>query len=198
MNIYNKIATIISAIFEAIMLFTGFIALLHKDYRVVKLSLLTIFSVLIPFLLFYITKKKKLNLPITFNLFSVIFIFAAQFFGEIKSFYDKIWWWDLLLHASFGAYMVITFLHLIKGVIRREIEISRKRYVMITSLFAFCFALSLGALWEIFEFSGDFMFNTGMVKGGLNDTMTDLIVKSVAAFITALIYYLRNRSNSST
>ncbi|WP_313339348.1 hypothetical protein [Sedimentibacter sp.] len=194
MNIYNKTVTILLVIFEAILIFTGFTALLQKDYEVFKLSLLAIFSILIPFILSLLAKKKKLNLPLSFQLFGIIFIFTAQYFGEIKNFYDYIWWWDLMLHGAFGSYMVITFLHLIKGIIRREIDITRKRYVMATSLFAFSFAVTLGTLWEIFEFSGDFMFNTGMVKGGLEDTMSDLIVKTTAALVTSSIYYFRKRN----
>ncbi len=197
-NKYNKTAKIISVIFETMTIFTGFMALTQKDYKVAKLSIIASLSILIPFILIFLAKKKKLNLPISFPLFSVIFIFAAQYFGEIHRYYDKIWWWDLMLHAIFGSYMVITFLHLTKGIIRMEIEITRKRYVMTTALFAFCFAVSLGTLWEIFEFSGDFIFKTGMVKGGLEDTMGDLVVKTAAALITSLIYYFRNRNSSSS
>lgn len=194
MNLYNKSATILLFIFEVILIFTGFTALMQKDYGVFKLSLLAAFSILIPFILSCLAKKKKLNLPLGFQLFGIIFIFTAQYFGEIKDFYDNIWWWDLMLHGAFGSYMVTTFLHLIKGIIRKEAEITHKRYVMTTALFAFSFALSLGTLWEIFEFSGDFIFDTGMVKGGLEDTMSDLIVKTAAALITSFIYYFRKRN----
>lgn len=194
MNLYNRTAAILLFVFEAIIIFTGFTSLLQKDYVIFKLSLLAAFSMLIPFILSHFAEKKKLNLPISFKLFSIIFIFSAQYFGEIKDFYDNIWWWDLMLHGAFGSYMVVTFLHLIKGFIIKEAEITHRRYVMITSLFAFSFALSLGTLWEIFEFTGDFIFDTGMIKGGLEDTMSDLIVKTAAASITSSIYYFRKRN----
>lgn len=44
----------------------------------------------------------------------------------------------------------------------------------------------------MFEFVGDYLFKTSMVKGGLEDTSTDLLVKIIAAFITSIIYYFRN------
>jgi uncharacterized membrane protein YjdF len=71
------------------------------------------------------------------------------------------------------------------------------------ALFAFCFALSCGAVWEIYEFVFDgllglnmqkFMTATGEVLTGhnaLHDTMTDLIVDSLAALLISMIGYSR-------
>lgn len=53
-------------------------------------------------------------------------------------------------------------------------------------MIAFCFALAMGALWEIFEFAMDQIFGLNMQKSGLVDTMTDLIVDTVGALIGAI------------
>ena len=71
------------------------------------------------------------------------------------------------------------------------------RFTLFAIIFAFSFSIALGTLWELFEFVGDYLFKTNMVKGGLEDTSTDLLVKVVAAFITSIICYFRSLKNSN-
>jgi hypothetical protein len=56
-------------------------------------------------------------------------------------------------------------------------------------LFSFCFALAIGALWEIYEFAMDSIFGLNMQKSGLVDTMWDLVVDAGGAFVASLIGY---------
>lgn len=188
----NKV-TILSAIFiEAVFIFTAITSITQNNVKILNKSLLAFTSIVITFVISYVANKKKIKLPISFKLVSVLFIFAAQYFGEILNFYTKIWWWDLLLHVIFGFYSVIIFVHITKDVIKKEKDVSNKRYNLVASLSAFNFSVTLGTLWEMFEFSGDFLFKTGMIKGGLEDTATDLLVKIAAAFLTSIFYYFKN------
>lgn len=61
-------------------------------------------------------------------------------------------------------------------------------------LFSFCFTLACGVLWEIYEFFLDtfFAMNTQStdIGTGVTDTMLDLIVATVAAFLTDTVIYL--------
>jgi hypothetical protein len=45
----------------------------------------------------------------------------------------------------------------------------------------------------MYEFSGDYLFGTEMVKGGLDDTATDLLIMIAAATATSIYYYFKNR-----
>ena len=67
-------------------------------------------------------------------------------------------------------------------------------------LIAFCFALSIGALWEIFEFTMDQVFGLNMQKSGLVDTMWDLIVDMGGALIgaSAGFFWLKGRNSTLT
>jgi hypothetical protein len=121
---------------------------------------------------------------------TLTFVILAQYLGEIKKFYQIFWWWDLLLHAIFGSYALIIALYLIKGIIRKEQGTSDQRFTLFIIIFAFSFSITLGTLWEMFEFIGDYLFKAGMVKGGIEDTSTDLLINIMAAFITAIICYL--------
>ena len=68
--------------------------------------------------------------------------------------------------------------------------------------FAFCFALAMGALWEIYEFSADALFGTNMQKfalddgtplvgqAALRDTMKDIIVDTLGALVMSVVGYI--------
>ena len=67
------------------------------------------------------------------------------------------------------------------------------------AIFAFTFAVSLGVVWEIFEFFMDQLFNMNMQGSGLVDTMWDLIVDSIGALaisVLGAIYYKRMNHES--
>ena len=189
---YDK-ATIAAVIIEAILVFSAVTSITQKNMKNLGLSLLAMVCTTIPFIISYIARKKKILLPNSFNLVSVLFIFSALYLGEINNYYIKYMWWDLLLHSFFGFYTVIILLHAMQGIIRREIDVSKNRYLMFTIMIAFSFAITLGTLWEMFEFTGDFIFKSGMIKGGLEDTASDLLVKIAAALSTSIYYYRKNR-----
>ena len=61
------------------------------------------------------------------------------------------------------------------------------------AMFSFAFALALGALWEIVEFTMDSTLgpisNGVFMQGSLHDTMWDLIVDSLGALFSAVMGY---------
>jgi len=64
------------------------------------------------------------------------------------------------------------------------------------ALFSFVFAIAIGSMWEIFEYSMDSFFDLNMQKSGLVDTMWDLIVDAVGAlFIAVLGYWYMKRGS---
>nr|WP_319250577.1 hypothetical protein [uncultured Celeribacter sp.] len=113
----------------------------------------------------------------------VLFIFATLFLGEVGDFYYRYWWWDVVLHGGsaigFGLIGFVAIFMLFQG----------DRYAAppwAIGLFAFCFAMSIGAIWEIFEYTMDQTFGTNMQKSGLQDTMWDLIVDACGGLVGAV------------
>ena len=47
-------------------------------------------------------RRLKVNIPPEFEAWSVVFIYASLFLGEVKGYYARFWWWDLLLHTGSG------------------------------------------------------------------------------------------------
>jgi hypothetical protein len=150
-----------------------------------------------------LNRKFRIYIPAEFQILTIVFVFAALFLGEIHRYYDRLWWWDIALHASAGLLLGI-FGFLMVYVLNedRRAQLSmRPRFV---AFFAFLFAVTVSALWEIFEFAMDRIFGTNMQKpmlgddSGLTDTMWDLIVDVIGALIISLLgwWYLVRRKRS--
>lgn len=126
------------------------------------------------------------HLPSTFLWAIILFAVATLVLGEIGDFYERFWWWDMAMHFSsaiaIGIVGVLIVLTLVGGD-----RLSAPPGL--SALLAFCFAVSIGALWEIFEFLMDTLFGLNMQKSGLVDTMSDLMVNALGGAIGALAGY---------
>lgn len=149
-------------------------------------------------------RRWRVFVPPEFEVLAVVFLFASLFLGEVRGYYLRFWWWDIALHTASGFLLgILGFLlvHVLNETDDLDVHM-RPRFV---ALFAFMFAVGLGALWEIFEFSMDQFFGMDMQKemlgdpSGLTDTMWDLIVDTVGAAVISILGfgYLRTQGNQS-
>lgn len=195
-NQNDKLAIGIAILFEIISLVNVIFNIISKQWFNLYLLFLLIICITLPFIIAHIASKKNIELPSSFKLISLLFILLAQYFGEIQRFYTIFPWWDLFLHGIFGFYAVIIGFHITQGIIEKKKEVTKKRFTIFTVIFAFCFSITLGTFWEIFEFLGDYFFNTDMTSGSLEDTATDLIIKVSLALVSSIICYYRQLKSS--
>ena len=131
-------------------------------------------------------------IPPEIEVLAVVFVFASLFLGEVRGYYARFWWWDVALHTASGFLLGILGFLLVYVMNEKE-EIDFHMKPAFVALFAFMFAVGMGALWEIFEFSMDQLFGMDMQKAmlgdpsGLTDTMWDLIVDTVGAAVIAVL-----------
>ncbi len=146
----------------------------------------SVIILILTFLPAILQRNYRLSIPIEFELFIVLFIYGTLFLGEIKSFYTQFWWWDSFLHTFSGVLLgAIGFI--IVYILNTDPRVQVKMRPVFIALFAFSFAIAIGALWEIFEFAMDSFFGLNMQKSGLVDTMWDLIVDVVGALFASLL-----------
>lgn len=151
-------------------------------------------ALLLTFLPSLIERNYKIYLPIEFEFIVVAFVYASLFLGEVHSYYNLFWWWDVVLHSTAG--ITFGFLgFLIMYVLYREGKIQTSPVLI--ALFSFSFAVAIGAVWEIFEFAMDSMFRLNMQRSGLVDTMWDMIVNASGAFLTSIIGYFYVKGGDS-
>jgi len=148
-------------------------------------------------------RRLPVNIPPEIQAFTIVFAFAAVFLGEVRMFYERIWWWDIALHFNSG--MLLGLLgFLLVFILNEDERIDVHLHPQFVAFFSFLFAVAMGAIWEIFEFSMDQLFGTNMQKpmrgdlSGLTDTMWDLIVDTLGALGVSLLgwRYMKQRKRS--
>ena len=144
-----------------------------------------------------IRRSFKVHLPIEIELYVIAFTFAALFLGEHKKYYFIFFWWDEILHFSSGILFGIVAFLLIY-IINEEKPGSLRLSPGFIALFSFAFAVMIGILWEIFEFSMDQIFRLNMQRGPyLFDTIKDIILDASSALLTALLAYFYMKKRDS-
>lgn len=141
-----------------------------------------------------IEHQLRVPLPVEFTLITCVFLFASYGLGEARDFYARIWWWDLALHGISALVTgLIGFLSIYVFYMTHRVRVAPLYVAIIT----FALAVSVGTIWEIFEFLMDWYFGLDMQKSGLVDTMTDLIINAVGASIAAAIgfFYVRDEDS---
>lgn len=135
--------------------------------------------------------EQAVHLPRTLHAAVVLFVMAALFLGEVRDFYARVWWWDLLLHGMSGLLLGTAGFYLVYALNSLE-RVGITLNPGFVALFAFIFALAIGALWEIFEFAVDELAGMNMQKtmfndpSGLTDTMWDMVLNTVGAAIVSV------------
>lgn len=130
------------------------------NYHNMFLGMLALVLFMIPQM---VDKKLGVTIPVGLESVILIFIFAAEILGEINAFYEKIPVWDSILHTTNGFLMAAIGFALIDMFNRSE-KFSVKMSPYFVAFVAFCFSMTVGVLWEFFEFGMDHFFGTDMQK----------------------------------
>lgn len=114
----------------------------------------------------------------------LVFNVSALLLGEIVGFYVTVWWWDVLLHMVSSAVLAVFGMAL--AMIGTDGSPGRIGTRMLAIL-AFAFAMMVGAIWELMEFSLDATLGTVTQRSGLPDTMGDMAVNMMGALTGAIV-----------
>lgn len=130
------------------------------NYHNMFLGVLTLILFMVPKIL---DKSLGVTIPVGLETVILIFIFSAEILGEINAFYVKIPIWDTILHTTNGFLMAAIGFALI-DLFNRSEKFSIKMSPYFVAFFAFCFSMTVGVVWEFFEFSMDWFAGTDMQK----------------------------------
>ena len=176
----------------------------RSDYVLMLIQcLLGIFAMILPGIA---SEKFKIQIPNKMYYLYVLFLYGAIFLGEIRNFYYVVPYWDTILHTFSGAMIGCIGFSIISLLNDREFFHLNLTPFFI-AFFAFCFAIMLGTIWEIYEFTSDGVLKTNMQKykleygeeligrEALEDTMQDLIVDGIGAFAMSTLGYIALKNN---
>ena len=156
----HKSSFIVFYILRALVLVTLVRQLMLGSYESAFFCILTFLLLYVPS---WVQVRLHIELPPTLEIIILCFIFAAEILGEVNAFYVRIPGWDTMLHTLNGflaAAVGFSLVMLLNDDERLTFDLSP----LFLALVAFCFSMTIGVLWEFFEFFMDLFFHSDMQK----------------------------------
>ena len=156
--------------------------IIRRDYHSVFIGTLSLFLLILPSIM---ERKLNINLPDTLEIIIMLFIYAAEILGEINSFYITVPHWDTVLHTINGFLCAAIGFSMIDLFNRNE-RFSFKLSPLYLAIAAFCFSMTVGVIWEFFEFGCDQLLGLDMQKDyivnqinsvAFDNTQTNTVIK---------------------
>ena len=123
----------------------------NQNYENVLLCVLTLVLFMLPSAF---ERRLHIDLPDTLEIIILLFIYAAEILGEIQSYYTHYHGWDTMLHTMNGFLCAAIGFALV-DILNREEKVSLHLSPFFMAVTAFCFSMTIGVLWEFFEFAMD-------------------------------------------
>ena len=161
---YSHQGTVITfIILRALVVLTGVLSFLRGDYESVFISVIVFFLLLLPSI---ISRQLRIELPSTLEIVLLCFIFASTILGEINKFYVRVPHWDTVLHTINGFCFAAIGFSLV-DILNRHERVSLRLSPLFMAIVAFCFSMTIGVLWEFFEYGADHFFPVDMQKDAI-------------------------------
>ena len=236
----NKRLFIVYLVLRVVVVGVMIAQLLNGNYENVFLCVLTLILFVLPA---FVERNFRIDVPDTLEILILLFIFAAEILGEIQAYYIAYPFWDTMLHTTNGFLAAAIGFSMV-DILNRNKRFSFSMSPLFMAITAFCFSMTIGVLWEFFEFGMDYFFHTDMQKDtmihsiytvtfdptnsnqvipveditaiyvategenlwfagyldiGLYDTMKDLFVNFIGAFVFSVIgfFYVKGRGTKA-
>ena len=159
-------------ILRIVVLLTLVSSIIRGEYENAFVCLLVLFLFMLPL---FIQQNFGIELPSTLEIIILLFIFASEILGELGCFFITYPNWDSILHTTTGFLCAATGFALI-DILNRNSKIKFELSPVYVSLVAFCFSMTIGVLWEFFEFSMDRLFLMDMQKDTIIHSITSVML----------------------
>lgn len=159
-------------ILRIVVLLTLVSYIIRGEYENAFVCLLVLFLFMLPL---FIQQNFGIELPSTLEIIILLFIFASEILGELGCFFITYPNWDSILHTTTGFLCAATGFALI-DILNRNSKIKFELSPVYVSLVAFCFSMTIGVLWEFFEFGMDRLFLMDMQKDTIIHSITSVML----------------------
>ena len=166
-----------------ILVLTFFVGLFNDRDLVLAMSVLGFFVTFVPNIL---KKFLRVEVPVLSEVIIIMFVYGLLFLVDIRGFFADLWWWGGLLNFIAALALGLVGLSIMHVFYKEKIEGTS---AFMIAFFAFCFAIAIGALWEMFEFFLDFSFGFILQKSA-TDTMNDLVFNAIGALVISVMGFL--------
>ena len=146
--------------------------IIHKNYESTFVCVLVLILFMLPR---FVERNFRIELPSTLEIIILVFIFAAEILGELKSYFITYPHWDSMLHTTTG-FISAAFGFAMVDLLNRNKPQHFKLSPVFLALVAFCFSMTVGVLWEFFEFGMDRLFHMDMQKDTIVHTISSVML----------------------
>ena len=165
----RKILFAVYLVIRLIVVAAMIMELINREYYNVFCCILTLILFMIPS---FVENRIKIDVPDVLEIIILLFIFAGQTLGELKEYYITFPHWDTMLHTVNGFLCAAIGLALI-DILNKSPKFAIRLSPFYVALFTFTFSMTVGVIWEFYEFAMDMLFKTDMQK--------DTIIKSISS-----------------
>lgn len=151
---------IVYAVLRFFVLAALVLSIINGDYDSAFICVLVLFLFLVPA---FIQDRFSIEFPSALEISILIFIFAAEILGELSNYYVSFKHWDTLLHTTWGFLCAAVGFSLVE-ILNRSKNIRFELSPLFLAICAFCFSMTIGVIWEFFEFGVDNLFHMDMQK----------------------------------
>lgn len=166
----HKTSFTVYVILRALVILMMILQIFNRNFENVFLCILTLGLMILPS---FIQVNFKIELPTTLEIIILVFIFSAEILGEISSFYILFPMWDTILHTLNGFLAAAIGFSLV-DLLNRSERVKFEMSPFFVALIAFCFSMTIGVLWEFFEFGMDHFMGLDMQKDTILQSITSV------------------------
>lgn len=160
----------------------------NRNFENVLLCVLTLVLFMLPS---FFERRLHIDLPDTLEIVILLFIYAAEILGEIQSFYVQFPNWDTVLHTLNG-FLCAAIGFAMVDILNRSDRVSLQLSPFFMAVTAFCFSMTIGVLWEFFEFSMDHIFLMDMQKDTILTTISTVNLDPNGGTTPIIIDHIRD------
>ncbi len=102
----------------------------------------------------FVENRMNIEIPSVLEIVIFVFVFMAEILGELDSYYLKYEHWDTILHTSSGFLLAAVGFSLV-NLLNKSERVRVQLSPVYLAVVAFCFSMTMGVLWEFFEFAAD-------------------------------------------
>lgn len=143
----------------------------NGEFQNVFLCVLTLILFMIPS---FVERRLHIDVPDTLEVIILLFIYCAEILGEIRAFYIAFPYWDTMLHTLNGFLCAAIGFSLV-DILNRDEHFTLSLSPFFMAVTAFCFSMTIGVLWEFFEFGADRIFLLDMQKDRVLTTISTVM-----------------------
>jgi len=146
----------------------------NRKYENVFFCLLTLILFSVPS---FVEKNTRISIPDALENVILFFIFAAQILGEMQSYYSAFPFWDTMLHTING-FLAAAIGFSLTDILNQNERFTFRLSPLFVAIVAFCFSMTIGVIWEFFEYFMDIVFAMDMQKDTIVHTIRSVMLDS--------------------